>query len=414
MKFKFNRNTFLISTFLLFLFVEFFITPIVNFKGIGADLIKSARNLKGVPAAEYPGEIINAIDNAWSSNIVFQKKYIDVFGLIQRGMGKTIVYDADKGKTVVKGDDGKLYFVSDVTDVNGTENIDYNIIQENASNLMSLSEDFKDKDFLYVQAPFKYDSRYVKLPNGIEPLSNEPVDYFLSNLSECKSLDILDLRQKIEEENIDYSTLFFKTDHHWNIETAFWAYQEIDAEINNRFGYDINKMYFDTDEWNSVIYKNAFLGSQGARVGSLYAGMDDVAVYYPKFETSFTKEFSKKTSHEDVVRTGDFTQAVLEGYKPDDASYKPVYTTYLVSDCDEVKIENNMPATDKKALIIKDSFGIPVSAFLSTVFSETRVVDLRYLNIGVRDYIREYDPDIIIFIYNPGAVGSETFFTFGE
>ena len=337
---------------------------------------------------------------------------MDLFGLTQRMMNKSMIYDAEKGKTVVKGDDGKLYFVSDVTDISGEDKLDNEGVIKNAEKIIALANVYSDIDFVFVQAPFKYDERFINLPNGIVPFRNEPIDYFIERLSQEERIDIIDLRKKIEEQNKDYSTFFFKTDHHWTIGTAFWAYQMVAEDMKEKFGYDIDDDYYDSSNWETVTYRSCFLGSQGTRTGALYAGKDDIDIIYPKYDTSFIKTYSTKNLGEKITRQGAFEESVLENYNPEKTFYKPTYNTYLYSDCDEIVVENKLSATDKKILVVKDSFGIPVSAFLTTLFEETRIVDLRYLETGLDEYIGEYSPDAVIFIYNPGAVTSAAFFDF--
>ena len=89
------------------------------------------------------------------------------------------------------------------------------------------------------------------------------------------------------------------------------------------------------------------------------------------------------------------------------------YGMYTSMDLSEVIINNTKSATNKKILVIKDSFALPVTAFLSTCFKETRMIDLRYMqDMSVYDYIDDYNPDFVLILYNPGAY-SDVFFNFG-
>ena len=52
-----------------------------------------------------------------------------------------------------------------------------------------------------------------------------------------------------------------------------------------------------------------------------------------------------------------------------------------------------------KVLIFKDSFGLPFSAFLSTMVQETRMLDTRYYNGDIEEYVKEYQPDLVLYVY---------------
>lgn len=74
--------------------------------------------------------------------------------------------------------------------------------------------------------------------------------------------------------------------------------------MEDRYGYVTAQVYTDPDSYERTVYEDLFLGSQGKRVGSLYAGVDDFAVYTPKFDTSFTYTTPYET------RSGSFQQAL--------------------------------------------------------------------------------------------------------
>jgi LmbE family N-acetylglucosaminyl deacetylase len=58
----------------------------------------------------------------------------------------------------------------------------------------------------------------------------------------------------------------------------------------------------------------------------------------------------------------------------------------------------------KKLLILKDSNSLVVAPFLALSYDEICLVDLRLLGRSLMEYIREYQPDMVLTIYNPGAM----------
>ena len=80
----------------------------------------------------------------------------------------------------------------------------------------------------------------------------------------------------------------------------------------------------------------------------------------------------------------------------------------LGGDFSYIKIANKLDTSEKKALIIKDSYANPLSTYLSLNVSELEVIDLRYfedeMDMSVSEYIEQSNPDTVIMLYNPSAV----------
>ena len=68
--------------------------------------------------------------------------------------------------------------------------------------------------------------------------------------------------------------------------------------------------------------------------------------------------------------------------------------------------------SDKKVLVIQDSYGLPFSSFLSLRVKELRTIDLRHFEGKEIEYIKEYKPDIVLMIYNPSSFYIEKNFQF--
>lgn len=65
------------------------------------------------------------------------------------------------------------------------------------------------------------------------------------------------------------------------------------------------------------------------------------------------------------------------------------------------KTHNDEACTDQRILIFADSFGAPIISYLSVLFREIDVIDLRgYKNRDIRKIVRDEDYDKVICIYN--------------
>ena len=79
-----------------------------------------------------------------------------------------------------------------------------------------------------------------------------------------------------------------------------------------------------------------------------------------------------------------------------------------------VKIVSPNAKNKKKVLIIKDSFGNPISCFLATEFTEVDVIDPRYYSYSsIAEYISMTKPDAVIEVLTIGDTYGTTFFNWG-
>jgi len=276
-----------------------------------------------------------------------------------------------------------------------------------ATNTLEFNEylDNLNIPFIYIQAPHKLPNDF-ELPLGYETFANRNADNLISQLDD---ISVLDLRQLIMAEGLSHYNLFYKTDHHYKIETAFWATSKITdfispilSVIPNSYLQDINNYHCDT-------YENIFLGSRGSRTSESFAGSDDFTVIYPKFDTYLTIDIPTKNIH----KTGSFsetlmhTQANIALNVPHQTN---IYEIYLGWDVDYLKITNHFSVNDKKIFIIRDSFARPLGPFLSLQYGEVHMVDLRKNTPdGLLTHINEVNPDIVILMLCPQTFEDKMF-----
>lgn len=414
-------NKIVVYIFIGFISVTLFCSLIFGFNDIRGTLSENKDKLLDFKlTSSYFNNVVDVVEDAYTDGIFLRDQYVDLYGGMQRAIGKSIIWESDPNKTIMIGSDGKLYSSGNIT----MNFADYTI---NESQLNSYAEKLSElgafansngAQLVFFQAPARYDSDYVQLPIAVNDGSRENVNYLYEQLINDDYLIVLNSQYLYKEDNLNFTDLFFKTDHHWNIKTAFWAYSEICIALNEK-AFGINESYFDLNNYNIETINNSYLGSLGVRTGGLFAGYDDFDLIYPNFDTDYIKTISRVQNQSienggSIEYKGSFAEAVLSSYNLIKNKKATItFGTYISSDRSEVIIKNNKAATDKKAIIIKDSFGLPVSAFLSTCFEEEIILDPRYIHDKtIKDYISDYKPDAVILVYNPGVYES-TFFNFG-
>lgn len=259
------------------------------------------------------------------------------------------------------------------------------------------------KSFMYIQLPYKLDADSTLVIEGKKDYSNENADNLIASLD--SAVDIVDLRPLLSGNAESVEKNFFRTDHHWNYYGAFQAFSEILRRIDARFpesGIDLS--CGDLDNWDSHTVKNWLLGSRGRRTGRFFAGLDDMTYFTPKFETHISCEIPETGEYYE----GDFSEtnirmARITGDK--DPYEKNAYCMYMGEDYGYVKQRNPEASGKLKILLIKESFSLPLQAYLSTAFEYIDSVDPRYLeNATVKDYIDSVDPDLVILALNPNVI----------
>ena len=136
-----------------------------------------------------------------------------------------------------------------------------------------------------------------------------PIHYWLYNkitLQDKMTDAILDLNEKIDEQNLDFYSLYYKTDHHWNSYAGRWAANEIGKKLSSEYNYVINSTNLNSENFVLEKHSNNFLGSWGKRVGPLYAGVDDFDILIPNYNTSFDYQY------DDNIKTGSFREALID------------------------------------------------------------------------------------------------------
>ncbi|MDR3348423.1 MAG: hypothetical protein LBO03_02260 [Acidaminococcales bacterium] len=242
---------------------------------------------------------------------------------------------------------------------------------------------------------------------------NERADLFLDGLRK-NGIDYFDLRDRLDSAGSDKSALFFKTDHHWQIETAFWAYTELAKFLRQNHGFSADDFYLDKNNYNFITYKKHYLGSMGRKTGLAYMGADDFTVIYPKFKTDYVYTWRSDMDNADKALSGRFETALLAPLDHGHADFfdnGDKYFTYLYGNPGLAHIVNKNNRDGSKLLFVKDSFAPPVAAFLSLLCSEVWLIDPRWYEGEIGDFVAGGDFDHVFLFLSPSLLDS-AFFTF--
>lgn len=379
-----NKN--IIATLAIFLiilagfFSRSFLTGIA---GDFAKLSESSAKLGFFPAVS---QFTSSLEKTSARGLSYYEQLMDINSLLCRAKGTEIVEKDDS--TVVLTESGYL--------ANVREYVSDEEIEACVDKVEELAEDVEDMgaELLYVLPPVKgYDLEY---PENSEDFTKSNFDRFSAELSE-NDIPTLDLIEEKEEENISDEEMFFVTDHHWKPrEGGLWAADKICEELG--------LPDLDDSSFNITEYEDAFLGSQGKKVGSYFSpyGVDDIEILTPKNDTSLREIIPSKGTD----REGSFSELLyMNNVEPIELYSKNPYAAYSGGDFREQVIINNNNPDGEKIVIIRDSFGCALTPFLALSTSELHILDIRDGGYAaekpdVRKYISEVAPDYVLILYS--------------
>ncbi len=264
-----------------------------------------------------------------------------------------------------------------------------------AEKLMELDHFLGDRniDFVYVLAPHKsafYDSSFAP---GYSSDSSENIDSMMTVLN-MAGVNSIDMNAWFEENEWTMDDVYFKTDHHWRPQAGLAAAKETMSFLSGQGIADYDEELLDENNYTIMTLKDWFLGSHGKRVGTYYAGVDDINVYFPNFAVDYTFSGLGSDTH-----AWQYFDTLLDDElmtKKDYFNNSP-YSIYMHHDY-PIRITFNTEAQNQKRLLLMgDSFKMPFEYFLTTQFQEVYTIDLRYYIDGTfAEYLEEVNPDIVI------------------
>lgn len=260
--------------------------------------------------------------------------------------------------------------------------------------------------FLYIQAPFKVDPYGDFAVNGRVDFSNQNCDDLLVKLQE-QGIATMDLRQDLhrwsQEDSVSYHDYFFRTDHHWKPETALRAAKVVGSKLRE-YGIEVDESHYDLQDFDVEVLPDYYLGSEERRATLARALPDDISVLHPKFSTEIELNIPTRR----IKAVGDFEIAYdKKQVERRDLYNRSPYHMYGYGDVAIMDIKNSlMPKTEKKVLIIRDSFCDTMAPFLALGIRNLMTLDVRHFTGSVKAYIAKHKPDVVIVMYTGSLPGS--------
>lgn len=332
----------------------------------------------------------------------FRMELLEYFSAVQRLLGKHEISDF----TYYKDLDGYMHYSSFYRN----DSIPVFTFAQRIAKLQKVSEGRGTK-LLFVMPPGKYSLTESKQTDA-ELLNNpsDKIDEMLLYLMRLQ-VNILDLSNM---ENAQ----FYKTDHHWTVQTAFEATRYLTEAIYEKFGdnLDPTDYYLNLKYFEEIDSGESMLGSMGRKAGASFSGTDDFSFLLPKFASTYERRIISDCTEEVMYGSIEQTLMNLKYLEEEDIYRRSSYSVYLDGIKEQNHIVNLSARNSRTALIIHDSYFSPVICFLAPMFWK---IDTIYnLELGktvdLESVLKNNTYDYIIFEVYPFNLDEDSFQFFKE
>lgn len=267
-----------------------------------------------------------------------------------------------------------------------------------------------------IVAPHRTEIHYVSLPFPIltlrhlypsylqfrEPMQNK--DYFLTELRKDKTIKVIDVAEPfaaIPEKQRE--TMYFYTDHHWNMNGAFLGYQSIIREVSNTSAIFRDAPLTENEMNKQQLSKGPFIGSWNRQLNNLIdASADRPWVYKPKGGFTFDQIQVWTTEGKVYDR--------LENIYGAGIKYPPYqYSSIYAYDHPKMELVNKKASNRLHVLIFKDSYTNTIFPFIAQHFYKTTIIDLRYYKENLEQYLQDHPYNMILMLYNDSNFTTPTY-----
>lgn len=305
------------------------------------------------------GSFMDSIESYVGDHFMFRKASIALNTRIQLMMGKRDL-GSNYGQTpaeggVYFGKDGHLY---EVLLPNHTDTFARNVaaIQLFAKNT--------DIPFYFMPVPSGAQEQQDRLPFSA-PSHDQREELNTIQAGAGKNTKVIDLFDTLSDRTgNDY---YYKTDHHWNTFGAYKGYEALVKAMNiqptPQEDFDFEAV---SDSFLGTLYSKAILTTQEPDV-----------LYLPVYKK--TAVLTQQTGKQQ--RDSLYWKEYLEK--------KDKYSVFLGGNHSVDVVKNSAVSNGRKLLIIKDSYANSMVPFLATNFQEIHIIDPRYYNQDIYDYIQQ-------------------------
>ena len=244
------------------------------------------------------------LDGVLSQTLVGGHRWNELYGTVYRALGK----NEENSFKYVRDKDSVLY----AGNFYNTSNLSAPGI---AGRMRRLQDSLKDKGtkLVVIMYPTKYredwSRGYYGIPyNNFNAYGDEVLRYLRRY-----DVDYIDVRDVFREADMKATEIFYRTDHHWTVPSAFYATGKIVDHLNRKYdaNLDPDGFYRDLNNYTIETYANIYMGRREEMRDRFYSGeLDDYSFIFPKFDTQYHYYCRYRGGREGSAE-GDMEQALI-------------------------------------------------------------------------------------------------------
>lgn len=356
-------NGILFSVVVLLLALLFIITPKNNFSE------NENRSLANLPKFDVDsvltGEYMEDVTTYLSDHFPFRDKFVrlkndfEIDFLNKKYVNNIFIGNND-------------WYIEDYTKPVNTDKIIYN--------LNKFQDSLKNVKANFILVPTQVSIYKNELPKFASPLSQlETIEKYYSHLN-MDNINVYDtlMAHKNSEK------LFYKYDHHWTTDGAYYAYVEY-CKSKGFTPIDRSEYTVETiEDFRGTIYSK--INSDNIKTG------EDIKIYNKKFNLTVDYDGKKSSSL----------------YNMDYSNKKDKYSLFLNNINSFIEITNNDFKEERSLAIVKDSYANSMIPFLVNHYNKIYVFDTRSYKNSVSDFVNSHNVDDVLLLYNVNTIDSDT------
>lgn len=264
------------------------------------------------------------------------------------------------------------------------ESFDHNLAEKNLEKLAqfasSQAELLGENRIRIMLVPSSPEILPQHLPDFASPFSQEIIPDTLKEKGLSSMLIPVGdaLYKAAENAGPTADNLYYRTDHHWTSHGAFLAYQAWADSLGIK-PYEKNDFTIET-------VTEQFSGTIQSKI-NLPVRPDQIDLYRPVQEPSWS-----------VFYDGN-PEPSLSLYSMEALHTRDKYRVFLDGNHGWTKIKNQESASNRRLLILKDSYAHTFAPFAALHFDETHMLDLRYFNGKVSQFCEKQQITDILVLY---------------
>ncbi|OAB34856.1 hypothetical protein PMSD_13930 [Paenibacillus macquariensis subsp. defensor] len=344
--------------------LTFFLLPKERFSELENRVLQSAPHLKwdNLLSKKYADDAESFVTDQFP----FRSKWVAVKSSVEQ------LRLQQENNGIYKGTDGYLFekFATP----------DYSTIQQYADAVKKFAISHPEAKTTFMLAPTSVGIYVDRLPWLAPIYSQAKVNQFIAEdvQGSVSFIDGFDFLSPHASEPI-----FYRTDHHWTTNGAYLAYVTYAQKMG---WHPLSKK-----EFNIQTVSDSFLGSYHTRSQFNGVNPDSIEVYTP----------IQPISTEMYVADTDETFTSM--YDANFLKKKDQYSYFLGGVHALMKLTSKLDPSvvqQEKLLVIKDSYAHSVIPFLTLHVPEIHVIDMRYYNGSISDYMSENGIKDVLLLFN--------------